>query len=125
MWYVIEHLARLREVLVKVNLLLKPGGLFAFSTPSAAGISFRKNRGLFLEKSPADHFTLWTARILRKALARFGFRVRKIRVTGHHPERFFPGAGKKPISIVLSLFSKVLRLGDTFEVYAVKERDCR
>jgi hypothetical protein len=47
-------------------------------------------------------------------------------VTGHHGERF-PWPGRlDPESFVTSGFSRVsrlLRLGDTFEVYAVKKGD--
>ena len=39
MWYVIEHFQDLKSVLTKVNELLKKDGIFAFSTPSAEGVS--------------------------------------------------------------------------------------
>ncbi len=42
-------------------------------------------------------------------------RVYRIRVTGHHPERFGKYIPK------LRILSHLFRLGDTFEVYAVKE----
>lgn len=49
-------------------------------------------------------------------------------VTGHHPERW-PIIGKSPLvtdgvgaGLVRGL-SHMLRLGDTFEAYAVKERE--
>jgi hypothetical protein len=55
-----------------------------------------------------------------------GFRVKKIVVTGHHPERF-PLAGvlfkkrKGPLYSFFLLLSRLFRLGDSFEVYAVKD----
>jgi SAM-dependent methyltransferase len=123
MWYVLEHFIPTGEMLGKANRLLAPGGILALGTPSAAGISYRKNRRRFLEQSPDDHFTVWSPATARAALRRFGFRVKKTVVTGHHPERFGAlGEGRwRPLMLVLS---RLWGLGDTFEVYAVKEREC-
>jgi 2-polyprenyl-3-methyl-5-hydroxy-6-metoxy-1,4-benzoquinol methylase/spore coat polysaccharide biosynthesis predicted glycosyltransferase SpsG len=118
MWFVIEHFVPTGDALDRVHRLLKPGGLFAFSTPSGSGISCRKNRRLFLEKSPDDHFTVWTPRSAARALKRRGFRVVKIVVTGHHPERFFKKPADRLVSAVVLFISKLFRLGDTFEVYS-------
>ncbi|MFP4375193.1 MAG: class I SAM-dependent methyltransferase, partial [Spirochaetaceae bacterium] len=123
MWYVIEHLPKLEQVLAAVRELLGSDGVFAFSTPNRVGISGRRSIREFLRRSPQDHYTVWSPRTARRVLARHGFRVRRIRITGHHPERF-PGAsrlrtGGTARRIVLAL-SRVLKLGDTFEVYAVK-----
>jgi len=98
--------------------------VLAFSTPSAAGISGRRSLRRFLEQSPEDHLTVWTPRSARRVLRRHGFRVRRIRVTGHHPERFpVPGAGAGgATAAVVKHLSRLLGLGDTFEVYATKER---
>lgn len=115
MWYVIEHFPRLGPVLKKINSMLAMGGILAFSTPNRAGISGRTNLQRFLERSPHDHYTLWDPRIARAVLGRFGFRVVRVRVTGHHPERF-PFRWHRP----LLLLSKGAGLGDTFECYAEK-----
>ncbi|MBA7624667.1 Ubiquinone biosynthesis O-methyltransferase [subsurface metagenome] len=125
MWFVIEHFDRLDTVLYRVNELLRRGGVFAFSTPNGRGISARKSRHIFLEKSPLDHCTLWRPAAVRTILAQFGFRLRKCQITGHHPERFpwFAARGLKPAGTweaLLSAASKIFRLGDTFEVYAEK-----
>ncbi len=122
LWYVIEHFSNLDEVLKALNVLLSDNGVLAFSTPNGTGISARRSLRQFLEKSPADHYSIWTPGVARRLLARYGFRVYKIRVTGHHPERFgpLPAAGsllKRPLGVISRLFG----LGDTFEVYAVKE----
>lgn len=138
LWYVIEHFPNLTEVLSQINACLPVGGVFAFSTPSLAGISGRTNLFRFLERSPADHWTLWDPRKTAAFLARFGFKLVKIQSTGHHPERF-PGLGRivgkslvgtqndeRPPGKVLYRFllraSHSLRLGDTFEAYAIKIR---
>ncbi|GHV24851.1 hypothetical protein AGMMS4952_01260 [Spirochaetia bacterium] len=123
LWYVIEHFEDLRWVLVEINRLLAMQGVLAFSTPSLGGISGKKSLAAFLEKSPPDHRTVWNPAICRRLLARYGFRLKKIRVTGHHPERFFPGkAPRVPLWNFLLLISRLFGLGDTFECYAVKVR---
>jgi 2-polyprenyl-3-methyl-5-hydroxy-6-metoxy-1,4-benzoquinol methylase len=126
MWYVIEHFRNTGAALRRANALLREGGIFAFSTPSATGISGRSNRTRFLENSPQDHFTVWSPRTTAGVLERYGFQLRKVVVTGHHGERF-PWPGRlAPGSAIASGFdalSRVLRLGDTFEAYAVKRKD--
>lgn len=117
-WYVIEHLGDLRGVLRRLSRIVRPGGLLALATPSGTGISARKDLAGFLHASPTDHVTVWSPRHAVRLLGRFGFRVVAIRSTGHHPERWFrrsvPGFLRRPL-----LFAgRVLRLGDTFEVYA-------
>jgi len=100
--------------------------VLAFSTPSSYGISARKNMRVFLSKSPQDHWTIWSPRLCKKVLARYGFKLCKVVVTGHHPERFpvlgkLVQSGKKCCLYQLLLFiSRIFRLGDTFEAYAVK-----
>ena len=122
MWYVIEHLVELRRVLLLARQLLVGGGVLAFSTPSSSGISGRRSLRRFLQHSPGDHYTVWHPRSARQVLHRYGFRVRRVRVTGHHPERFPLAAGRGPVRARYRLgaaaASRRLRLGDTFEVYA-------
>ena len=125
MWYVLEHFPNADGVLEKASALLPEGGVLAFSTPNGRGISARRDLHRFLQNSPGDHFTIFSPRKLGKILARYGFTLHRVRVTGHHPERF-PGilgrAAQKwmPVSRILRAASVFLRLGDTFEAYAVK-----
>ena len=131
MWYVIEHFDRLDKALRNAAALVRPGGILAFSTPSLEGATGRFDLRGFFERSPEDHFTVWEPSRAKAILKAYGFRVERIRVTGHHPERL-PGlrylAGKPrlgPLDAALArlgaLASRALRLGDTFEVYAVRE----
>ncbi len=128
MWYVIEHFQDLHSVLKAVSKIVKTGGIFAFSTPSASGVSARFSPQKFFQQSPSDHFTLWEPARASSILKRYGFKVCKIVYTGHHPERF-PSIAKskaKPNSLQFSIVSAVSHffgLGDTFEVYCVKEKD--
>jgi len=130
MWYVIEHFEEVGKVLSEVHGLLKEGGALAFSTPSFSGVSGRKSLASFLKNSPPDHYTVWSPKICAWILRRCGFRLRKIVVTGHHPERFpligrFADKAKKGALYVffysfLFFISRFFRLGDTFEVYATR-----
>ncbi len=122
MWYVIEHFPDLDPVLAKVGGMLESGGVFAFSTPNIMGISGRKNRAVFFRNSPEDHHSLWSPAAAVKILRRYGFRVEKIVITGHHPERFpFIGKYLRGLSLRFVFFlSRLFGLGDTFEVYSRK-----
>jgi 2-polyprenyl-3-methyl-5-hydroxy-6-metoxy-1,4-benzoquinol methylase/spore coat polysaccharide biosynthesis predicted glycosyltransferase SpsG len=123
LWYVIEHFRDCAAILSEIKKLLNPGGILAFSTPSSSGISGRKSMCNYLEKSPADHFTIWSPKMCLKALAIAGFQVEKTVITGHHPERFpllgkLAKSRKSPLYWLFLAFSILFRLGDTFEVYA-------
>ena len=120
MWYVIEHFDRLDAVLGRVSFLLKPGGLFCFSTPGEQGVSGRFAFRDFLRSSPKDHHTLWSPRSAETILRRYGFRVEKRVSTGHHPERFPLVPDKGPIYHIVMVLSKMLHMGDSFEIYARK-----
>jgi 2-polyprenyl-3-methyl-5-hydroxy-6-metoxy-1,4-benzoquinol methylase len=126
LWYVIEHFPHTREVLARAAAMLGPGGVLAFSTPNGRGISARNGLQAFLRASPGDHFTILSPRGLDRILSAHHLRLRRIRVTGHHPERFSGPLGRAarrwPASArVLRVVSELLGLGDTFEAYAVKE----
>ncbi len=126
MWYVIEHFTNLKSVLEKVSLILKLNGIFAFSTPSASGVSAKKNRENFFTNSPADHYTLFELKRVNSLLAEYGFKVIKILSTGHHPERFPKVSNKKSLRYRLASFeSHIFKLGDTFEVYCKKIKECK
>jgi len=128
LWYVIEHFKDCVTVLAEIKRLLKPNGILAFSTPSFSGISGRKNLLNFLSASPADHYTVWSPKTSKKALALSGFKVKKIVSAGHHPERFpllgkFAKSKKTPVYWLLLSISKIFSLGDTFEVYAQTKKE--
>jgi len=126
LWYVLEHFTDCVPVFAEIQKLLKPNGILAFSTPSFSGVSGRKNMNKFLAANPADHYTIWSPKMCKKALEIAGFKVKKIVIAGHHPERF-PLLGKLAMNRKNFLYwlllgiSKLFRLGDTFEVYAVKQ----
>ena len=133
LWYVIEHFQEPGNILRKIHKLLKDGGVLAFSTPSSSGISGRKSLRNFLKNSPEDHYTVWNPASCKKILRQHGFLLRKVVITGHHPERFpllgrlIDPSKKCLLYRLLLLISRVFRLGDTFEAYAVPvhTQDCQ
>lgn len=123
MWFVIEHFRNLDQVLSQVNTLIKKGGVFAFSTPNGSGISSLRDKKKFLSNSPIDHFTILTPKSARKLLKEYGFKVYKINVTGHHPERFGKFVKGTFMLRLAGLVSRLFGLGDTFEIYTIKDRE--
>lgn len=120
LWYVIEHFNDLHAVLLKISGLLKKGGVLAFSTPSASGVSRKFSSYSFFKNSPIDHITLWEPKKCAQILSPYGLEVVRILSTGHHPERF-PLVKKMPFLLpILKRVSVIFNLGDTFEVYLKK-----
>ena len=128
LWLAIEHMPDCIPVLAEIHKLLKPGGILAISTPSYSGISGRKAVKQFLHNSPADHFTIWSPKMCKKALALYGFKVKKIFIYASHPECFpligkFIKSDKNPLFWVFYALCKIFGLSDMFEVYAVKNQE--
>ncbi|OQY38632.1 MAG: hypothetical protein B6229_05380 [Spirochaetaceae bacterium 4572_7] len=123
MWYVIEHFKNLDSVLTQVNVLLPKGGVFAFSTPNISGITGLKSKRAFRHNSPQDHFTLFDPKSAKKVLKEYGFKVYKVNVTGHHPKRFGGWVRGSFLSKIIYHISRLFRLGDTFEIYSIKENN--
>lgn len=128
MWFVIEHFRDLDSVLKKVNDLLMPGGIFAFSTPNFSGVTGTFSPYKFFAESPTDHYSIWDAKTVKDQLNLYGFKVLKVVSIGHHPERFkwFKNIKKNGIlwNIVMAIgmaISKLFKLGDSMEVYAMKQ----
>ena len=127
LWYVIEHFRDCRPALAEIHTLLEPDkGVLAFATPSFTGISGRSSLKRFLEHSPADHWTVWSPSSCKKALEAAGFKVIKIKSCGHHPQRFpFLGklaqSKKSPLYWLLLAIIVMFSLGDTCEVYTVRQ----
>lgn len=117
-WFVLEHFPNIQRILDSIYRLLPSGGVLALSVPNARGISARRNFEKFCKNSPNDHYSLFTPSGLKKYLKRGGFKVKKTRSTGFHISRF-------PLGYMFFLFwyiaSKIWKLGDTFEIYAVKK----
>lgn len=121
MWYVLEHFHSPLQVLQSILPYLRYGGVFAFSSPSTAGISARKNIKQFFHDSPADHHAHFNPWFLRRIFTNLPLKLVSWRSTGHHPERIHPTLSRhQEVKILASIISKAMRLGDTFEAYFVK-----
>lgn len=122
LWYVLEHFKDLDAAMKKMNSLLKPGGVLAFSTPLGDGMTGTYAPKKFFKESPADHYSIFTKKNIRKILDRYGFKVVHIQITGVHPERknikLLPG---KKMYNFYKWWYKTKKMGDTFEVYAIKK----
>nr|WP_246209023.1 class I SAM-dependent methyltransferase [Entomospira entomophilus] len=124
MWYVIEHFSDLQSVMMSINRYLEIGGVFAFATPKGDGLSARNNLSAFLEKSPDDHYSIFTKKVLGSFLSRYGFELLHIETTGIHINRKWRNVdAKSMLGRGLTRMCKHLGLGDTFEIYARKKRD--
>ena len=121
LWYVIEHFDKLSDILPALHSLLTKGGVLAISTPSYTGISGRICINAFLKSSPADHFSIWSPFSAGIILKRYGFRIKRVVVSTHHPERFPVLGGASILYPMLRFISAFFKLGDTFEIYAMKE----
>lgn len=121
LWYVIEHFPDLDTVLSVLRDAVLPGGVLALSTPHGSGVSSRRSRDSFFSQSPRDHYSIWEKRSAASVLHAFGFSLKRIVATGHHPERY-PRMGKSRLGRTLAGFhSRAFGWGDTFELYAVRE----
>ncbi len=119
MWFVIEHLPDTKNILRKVSSLLKPKGILAISTPNAEGLSARLKMDWYLSVLPQDHLVEFSPKGLSILLENRGFSVRKIVYRGIHPERITSVRFLMPM---ISFVQSKLGGGDTFEIYAVKEK---
>lgn len=123
MWFVIEHFQDLDSVLKRVNSLLMPGGIFAFSTPNLSGVTGKFSPEKFFAQSPTDHYSIWDSVTVKNQLERYGFKILKTVSIGHHPERFklfFPLKKNGILWRIVSSISKFFKLGDSMEIYAMK-----
>jgi SAM-dependent methyltransferase len=119
LFFVAEHFKDVEKVIERAYTLLRRGGVLACALPNRGGISYRRNREVYLEGHPRDHFIDTCPRNLIRCLKGFGFEKRRIRVTGIHPERFL-SRRIAPFDALYETLSRVLRLGDTFEYYGIK-----
>ena len=127
LWFVIEHFKETAGIFKEIYRILRNNGVLAFSTPSFSGVSGKKNLSRFLKSSPPDHYTIFSPSSCKKILSQYGFKVRKIIVTGHHPARFpligklFANKNNGLLFNLMNCISRFFKLGDTFEVYCVKK----
>jgi SAM-dependent methyltransferase len=109
-WNVIEHVEDVTAFLYDIKKALEPGGLLCISTPNASGGFFRFRRAEYEAADDPSHVWAFSPRTLKKLLKSFGFKIERVVITGHHPERY----GRA------MWVSRLFKLGDTFETFARK-----
>lgn len=121
-WYFIEHCADPKSTLQRIYHLLKPGGVFAFSSPSFFGPSFLLNRDEWILRHPPDHRIDFSPHSVRRVLRDLGYSRVCMRPGGIHPERILPENSPlfTPFSRIYSALSRLLCFSDTIEIYALK-----
>lgn len=123
LWYVIEHFPAPAEVFKKIYSIQKKGGILAISTPNAIGISAKGNATQFFQRSPNDHYVVFSPYSLRKLCKKYGYSLLQIHNTGIHLDRFkeyFPTAFKYTPKKIIPALANFLHWGDTFEIYLQK-----
>jgi len=125
-FFVLEHFVHPERAVEKAALLLKEGGVLACALPNRCGISYMINRKKYLTEHPHDHYIDTGIKNLKKLLSKYGLKTRRVVVTGIHPSRFYNRIGIKKNSRVMdfmyTILARLFRLGDTFELYAVKTK---
>lgn len=127
---IIEHTPIPFEAVRKANRILRPGGVLAMVTPDIHSASARLAGHRWWHLRPA-HLAFFSKGSLRALLGRAGFRIIRERRYAWTFSLHYLLSRKKASAWVLgngrlaSLFKSVrikLALGDSFEVYAVKEK---
>lgn len=127
LWYVLEHFKDPDKILLKLTQSLKPGGLLAISVPHSRGYSYLCDMKTALKERPTDHYFDFSIKSFRFISRLYGLKMVKIVVRGIHWTRFkqrcrlfswFPEG--KIFHQLFSSICRILRIGDTMEVYLRK-----
>ncbi len=122
-FFVIEHIKDFKKLLFIFKCHLKKNGVIVLSTPNSSGVSMRFNLSNYVKNHPEDHYVAFSPKILKKILKEHGFGKFKIVIKGIHIERFIKSkklSSNKIIIKIIYFLAKILKLGDTFEIYAQK-----
>jgi 2-polyprenyl-3-methyl-5-hydroxy-6-metoxy-1,4-benzoquinol methylase len=76
LWDVIEHVQSPSAYVKQIARLLRPGGMFALTTPNAGGLTFRLIGRDWWVVGPNDHIYYFTPDTLKRLLTGSGFALR-------------------------------------------------
>jgi len=143
----LEHVPAPDQFLLSAARWLRAGGLLYITTPNVNSLN-RHALGLdWSIFSPPEHVTIWSARGLRHAVEKAGFKVRRVRTEGFNPSeivaRVRSGKGmaetvdrntaafalnsaftssplRRTIKSAINLGLSAFQVGDTLKVWAVR-----
>ena len=113
---ILEHLPDPAETLREIFRILRPGGLFWGTTPSASGISSRLMGSAWSMVTPPDHSQLFSPAAVRKMFQHAGFSDVAIKTFG-----FAPGEVKKYYSSRLTGRGQTRAGGNLEEAFRLNE----
>ncbi len=113
LWYVMEHFKTPYRVITKLKTVLNRNGLLCLAIPNGSGALYKFNKKLWFKLHPDDHYFDYTLKSIRFMMRKLGFKLVKYRITGIHPHR----AGFHLNGIVVNFLFRILKLGDTMELY--------
>jgi len=116
----LEHVSEPEEFLKAALRLLRRGGTIYLTTPNAQSLNRRLLGLRWSVICPPEHLTIWTARGLRGALARAGFKCGKIRCEGLNPYEIMSGLGRNKDSQIP--FNRQQRAADLNAVFSRSAR---
>ncbi len=119
-FFVVEHLGDQRSAMTRISQMLRKGGYFIFSLPSAFGPAFQCNPDDWGESHPEDHFADYTPRGLKEIFPLYNMELVETRPFSYHPDR---SCGLWKIAGKLGLYNYFARrfcYGDTLLGIAVK-----
>ena len=82
---ILEHVPNPQEILLEVARILRPGGLFWATTPSARGISYRLMGTEWSVLSPPEHTQLYSKKGIIRMLHKAGFSRATVKTYGTNP----------------------------------------
>jgi SAM-dependent methyltransferase len=82
---ILEHLADPQATLREIARILRPGGMFWGTTPSATGVSFRLLGIDWSMVTPPDHAQLFSRKIVKQMCRQAGFNDAAIKTHGFAP----------------------------------------
>lgn len=142
---ILEHLPDPNTDLREIARILRPGGMFWATTPSAKGFSFRLLKLNWSVLSPPEHIQLYSARGVRLMLKNAGFSNINLKTHGLNPmeianhfrprrtgkesfdrvrtgyelnEGLSKSGPRKQIKSLLNYSLNLMQLGDSLKIYA-------
>ncbi len=85
MWDVIEHFIDPNTAFKKLNEIIKPGGMLAFTYPDASSFMAKLLGKYWMVLIPEEHYFFYPSRLLEEWLGRFGF----AKVKEYYENRYF------------------------------------